>query len=55
MATKKKKVLFSVPEPLLKKLDSAAKKNSRDRSAEMCVRLGVSLVEPKGQKAGASA
>jgi len=43
MAVKSKKVLVSVPEPLLKRLDSEAKRQSRNRSAELCVRLTESL------------
>lgn len=52
---KPKKVLVSVPEPLLKKLDKAARLQSRNRSAELCVRLSDSLKASKGGKAGASA
>ena len=43
MSTKRKKVLLSVPEPLLRKIDNAAKRNERDRSAEVCLRLRESL------------
>lgn len=43
MTVKSKKVLVSVPEPLLKRLDTAARQKSRNRSAELCVRLAESL------------
>lgn len=43
MAAKSKKILVSVPEPLLKRLDTAARQQSRNRSAEICVRLAESL------------
>lgn len=52
MKTVTKKVLVVVPEPLLKKLDSAARKESRNRSAELCVRLADSLRVKKSVKAG---
>lgn len=38
-----KKVLVSIPEPLLKKLDARAEKEKRSRSAEVCFRLERSL------------
>lgn len=47
MTEKIKKVLVSVPEPLLKKVEVAARKSARNRSAEICVRLSESL---KGQR-----
>lgn len=47
MAIQSKKILVSVPEPLLKKLDRAARQENRNRSAELCVRLADSL---KGKK-----
>jgi len=43
MKPRSKKVLLSVPEPLLKKIDAAAKSQQRDRSAEVCLRLAKSL------------
>lgn len=43
MNIKSKKILVSVPEPLLKKLDAAARKQQRNRSSELCVRLADSL------------
>ena len=43
MNIKSKKILVSVPEPLLKKLDTAARQQQRNRSAELCVRLADSL------------
>ena len=46
-----KKVLVSIPEPLLKKLDAKAEKEKRSRSAEVCFRLERSL---KGVKKVAS-
>ena len=49
MAVKIKKVLVSVPEPLLKKLDAVARRQDRDRSSELCRRLAESL---KAHKAG---
>lgn len=50
-----KKVLVVVPEPLLKKLDAAARKGSRNRSAELCVRLADSLkAKATGKTAGAT-
>ena len=55
MSEKSKKVLISVSEPLLKKLDSAARKNSRNRSAELCIRLSDSLKAKRSPKAGAVA
>lgn len=42
-----KNILVSVPVPLLKKLDSAARKESRSRTKEVCVRLERSLRESK--------
>lgn len=38
-----KKVLVSMPEPLLKRLDSRTKSSKRSRSAEVCFRLEQSL------------
>lgn len=43
MKPKSKKILVSVPEPLLKKIDAAARAEKRDRSAEVCIRLTDSL------------
>lgn len=47
MAVKTKKVLVVFPEPLLKKLDIVAKQQSRNRSAELCLRLTESLKAKK--------
>lgn len=38
-----KKVLISIPEPLLKRLDAKAKSEKRSRSAELCMRIEMSL------------
>jgi hypothetical protein len=43
----KKNILVSVPVPLLKRLDNSARKQSRSRTAEVCVLLEKSL---KGSK-----
>lgn len=43
MQDRKKKVLVSVPPPLLKKLDRSALKQGRNRSVELCIRLGASF------------
>lgn len=43
MKSKAKKVLVTIPEPLLKRLDGRAKAERRSRSAELCVRLEASL------------
>jgi len=43
----KKNILVSVPVPLLKKLDTAARKQMRSRTSEVCLRLEQSL---KAQK-----
>lgn len=51
MSDASKKVLLSVPEPMLKRLDSEAKKNQRSRSAEMRVRLWASLKAAPARKA----
>lgn len=57
MATKKQepktKVLLSIPKGLLKRIDSVADAQRRDRSAEVCLRLQSSLAKPK--KSGVSA
>lgn len=47
METRSKKILVSLPEPLLKKLDKAARQEKRNRSAELCVRLADSLKAKK--------
>ena len=39
----KKNILVSVPLPLLKRLDTAAKKGMRSRTMEVCIRLEQSL------------
>lgn len=38
-----KKVLVSIPEPLLKRIDAKAKSEQRTRSAELCLRVDRSL------------
>lgn len=57
MATKKQepktKVLLSIPKGLLKRIDSVAAAQRRDRSAEVCLRLDSSL--DKGKKSGVNA
>lgn len=57
MATKKKepktKVLLSIPNGLLKRIDSVADAQQRDRSAEVCLRLRSTLA--KNKKSGVSA
>lgn len=52
MVIKSKKVLVSVPEPLLKRLDTASRQQSRTRSAEFCIRLAESLKRPKVDRRG---
>jgi hypothetical protein len=47
MKIKSKKILVSMPESLLRKVDAASKRHSRTRSAEMCLRLGESLKTEK--------
>lgn len=53
--SKKIKVLLSVPEALLKRLDNAAKRSNRNRSAEACVHFSAGLRAKKPAKAGAGA
>lgn len=55
MATRNKKVLVSVPEPLLKRLDMAARQQSRNRSTELCLRLADSLKSKKSAKSEVTA
>lgn len=43
MKKQSKKVLVSIPEPLLKRLDAKAKSEKRSRSAELCMRIEMSL------------
>lgn len=50
-----KKILVTVPEPLLKKLDRVATQQRRSRSAEMCLRLADSLKPAKQLKGGVTA
>lgn len=38
-----KKVLVSIPEPLLKRIDSKAKAEHRSRSAVLCMRIDKAL------------
>jgi metal-responsive CopG/Arc/MetJ family transcriptional regulator len=47
MKAKSKKVLLSVPEPLLRKIDAVRARTGRDRSSEVCLRLAESLKEKK--------
>lgn len=44
-----KKVLVTVPEPLLRRLDAKAKNENRTRSAELCVQLAKSLGKPRAR------
>lgn len=53
MKTQSKKVLVTIPEPLLKRLDARAQKESRNRSAELCLQLDRGL--KAGSKAGVPA
>lgn len=50
MQVKSKKVLVTIPEPLLKRLDAAARQQSRNRSAELCVRLTDSFKRVRAEK-----
>ena len=43
----KKNILVSVPVPLLKKLDTTAKKHSRSRTNMVCILLDGALNGPK--------
>lgn len=52
---KRRKVLVSMPEPLLKKLDDAAEAEQRTRTAELCLRLGATFVKPVAAKAARGA
>lgn len=52
MSKPTRKVLVSIPEPLLKKLDAKAVKEKRSRSAEVCFRLERSLKGAKKVVAG---
>lgn len=47
MSKQLKKVLVSIPEPLLKRLDAKARVEQRNRSAELCIRLEKSLKKPQ--------
>lgn len=53
MKPKRIKVLISVPEPLLRKIDAAARIQERDRSREVCLRLQQTL-KPKASVKGAA-
>ncbi|MBV7454317.1 type II toxin-antitoxin system HicB family antitoxin [Acidovorax sp. sif1233] len=44
-----KKVLVTMPEPLLKRLDAKARNENRTRSAELCVQLAQSLGKPRAR------
>ena len=46
----KKNILVSVPVPLLKKLDTTAKKHSRSRTNMVCILLDSALNSPKVSK-----
>ena len=50
-----KNILVSVPVPLLRKLDLAARAQMRSRTKEVCVRLEQSLMKPKADKDGVAA
>lgn len=43
MTTQSKKVLVTIPLPLLKRLDARAEKENRNRSAELCRQLDLGL------------
>lgn len=47
--SKVKKVLVSIPEPLLKRIDSKAKSEQRTRSAALCLRVEQAL-KSEGKK-----
>ncbi|CAM8627200.1 hypothetical protein MCEMSHM24_02713 [Comamonadaceae bacterium] len=49
-----KNILVSVPVPLLKKLDTAARTQMRSRTKEVCIRLEESLKSQKPVKAEAA-
>ena len=51
----KKNILVSVPVPLLKKLDSSARSQSRSRTAEVCVLLDQALKAAKAPRQEATA
>jgi hypothetical protein len=53
--SKKIKVLLSVPERLLKQVDTSARKNDRNRSAEVCLLVTEGMRAKKPAKAGAGA
>lgn len=53
--TEAKSILVSVPLPILKKIEAAARAEMRSRNAEICIRLGLSLKAAKAPKAGVSA
>ncbi len=46
----KKNILVSVPVPLLKKLDTRAKRHSRSRTSMVCILLEGVLNAPKQSK-----
>jgi metal-responsive CopG/Arc/MetJ family transcriptional regulator len=46
----KKNILVSVPMPLIKKLDTVAKRQSRSRTSMVCILLDQVLNAPKVQK-----
>jgi hypothetical protein len=50
-----KNILVSVPVPLLKKLDTSARKQMRSRTKEVCLRLELSLKAQKTVSAEVSA
>lgn len=49
MKPKTKKVLLSFPEPLLKKVDAAARAQKRTRTAEVLLRLETTLKRPQAE------
>lgn len=52
METQSKKILLALPQPLLRRLDAAAKRSERSRTAEVKVRLADSFkAERKGKAA----
>lgn len=48
--TEKKNILVSVPVPLLKKIDTSAKRESRSRTSMVCILLDQVLSPPKSVK-----
>lgn len=48
-----KKVLVTIPAPLLKKLDAKARAEQRTRSAELCIQLGRGMKVKGSERAAA--